>query len=434
MEALLKTHNISSKTGYIPEILKPLSKNFWINLQALIRRGDVSTFQEDIRHFFDITEEEALEVINVTSLEEAYSIYSLISFIVAKYVWLEPTKPIEVLPKYLGFCYLQICKYVGINPAMTHAAVNLFNWKVKDDTIENKYSIENLDINYTILLNDASENNIQEIETEKWFYLIHIAFELNSGSSVKNVTDIILNNKNMSDKEMIFNLNQIADSINKAVEIVSRIGEHCNNRIFFEKLRNYLSGWDKLPQKHLEAYNGEYYEKLEYKGGSAAQSSLIQTWDILLGVNHVQHAKDFFAEMRNYMPYSHMCFLNTLESYSFDLNEYIKNRKNQELVQAYNECVASLIELRTMHKGIIHNYIVKFVPALEERRDINEQIVDTINGGHGSGGTLPIPFVNTIIWSTRKQFIDFIDTGGRQLLWHFIQAFILSYLIYYFLY
>lgn len=433
MEALLKTHSISSKTGYIPEIVKPLTKDFWINLQTLIKRGDVSTFQEDVRHLFDITEEEADEIINI-SLEESYSIYSLISFIVAKYVWLDPTKPIEVLPKYLGYCYLKICHYAGINPAMTHAAVNLFNWKVKDDTVEDKYAIENLDIKYSILLNDASENNIQEIETEKWFYLIHIAFELNSGCSVKNVADIILNNKKMSDTEMIFNLNQIADSINKAVEIVSRIGEQCNNRIFFEKLRNYLSGWDKLPQKYLKAYNGEYYDILEYKGGSAAQSSLIQTWDILLGVNHVQHAKDFFAEMRGYMPYSHMCFLNTLESYSFNLNEHIRNRKNQELVQAYNECVSSLIELRTMHKGIIHNYIVRFVPALEELRNINEQIVDTINGSHGSGGTLPIPFVNTIIWSTRKQIIDFIDTGGWKLFWHFLQAFLLLYLIYYFLY
>lgn len=431
---LCNTYNISPVTGFSPENTYVLTEEFYYVLEGHVNSDNISSYRDNIKKHFDITDDKANQLVNFRSMNEAFAIYSLLSFVITRFVWLDYCDPIQILPKYLGYIYLSVCNYIGIATAVTHAAINLHNWKLLDPNREDKYSLDNLDVKYTTLQNSNNLNNQVYIDTEKWFYLVHIGFELNSGQSVIKVMDIILNNKNMTDDQIINNLKDIKDSIDKTIAIVSRIAEKCNNKIFFEKLRNFLSGWNKLPQGHLKAWNGDYYEHLEYKGGSAAQSSLIQVWDILLGVEHIEHAREFLMEMRNYMPYSHKCLLEFLINANFNLHNYIVRKKNPRLIQVFNNCVDSLIELRSIHKGIIHRYIINFAPELRDNKSKSEQVAKTINGTYGSGGTNPIPFMNTIIRATEKQILKFNEFSLYYLFWFYLLTCFLVYVVYYFMY
>jgi len=58
-------------------------------------------------------------------------------------------------------------------------------------------------------------------------------------------------------------------------------------------------------------YNNKY---IDYRGGSAAQSSLIQLIDIIFEVKHKEKSVvNFLKEMHNYMPLQHKQFLQEME-------------------------------------------------------------------------------------------------------------------------
>ncbi|EPY82266.1 hypothetical protein CB1_000667001 [Camelus ferus] len=81
------------------------------------------------------------------------------------------------------------------------------------------------------------------------------------------------------------------------------------------------SGWKgnpSLPEGLL--YEGVWDTPKQFAGGSAAQSSVFQCFDVLLGVQHAAggassvSAAEFLQEMRTYMPPAHRNFLRSLES------------------------------------------------------------------------------------------------------------------------
>lgn len=77
---------------------------------------------------------------------------------------------------------------------------------------------------------------------------------------------------------------------------------------FYHRVRPYVAGWKGNP-----VLDGLIYEGVEgeghkgwWHGGSAAQSSLIATFDVFLGVKHEsQHTAEYLQSMRQYMPRKH---------------------------------------------------------------------------------------------------------------------------------
>lgn len=86
-------------------------------------------------------------------------------------------------------------------------------------------------------------------------------------------------------------LYRFTDGLHDLDVMLKRMYEKCTPAVFFYQLRPFFAGSKNMASAGLP--NGVFYDIGEgqgewhhYSGGSNAQSSLIQTFDIFLGVNH----------------------------------------------------------------------------------------------------------------------------------------------------
>ncbi|KAJ1299703.1 hypothetical protein OPQ81_005029 [Rhizoctonia solani] len=140
-------------------------------------------------------------------------------------------------------------------------------------------------------------------------------------------------------------LRAFAERLDDLGTLLHRMNEHCHPTIFYDRIRPFLAGSKNMAEAGLP--NGVLYEVddtgrgqyRQYSGGSNAQSSIIQFFDLVLGVEHrptgvragasadgsasdsdasrgrapaPQH--NFIMEMRKYMPGPHARFLNDVAS------------------------------------------------------------------------------------------------------------------------
>lgn len=84
---------------------------------------------------------------------------------------------------------------------------------------------------------------------------------------------------------------RFTDGLQDLTRTLKRMYEHCAPAVFFHQLRTFLAGSKNmvaagLPHGVFYDVGGGRGEWHQYSGGSNAQSSLIQMFDIFLGVNH----------------------------------------------------------------------------------------------------------------------------------------------------
>lgn len=167
--------------------------------------------------------------------------------------------------------------------------------------------------------------------------------------------------------------------------LLQRMYENCDPHVFYHRIRPFLAGSKNmadagLPNGVVFATGAGNEPYCQYGGGSNAQSSLIQFFDIILGVEHrptgSQKPSDssteseaegptakpprhnFIHEMRSYMPGSHRRFLQDVSSVA-NLREYVQSqRSNRSLSIAYDACLAMLRSLRDKHIQLVSRYII----------------------------------------------------------------------------
>lgn len=175
-------------------------------------------------------------------------------------------------------------------------------------------------------------------------------------------------------------LEQLSISIRKVGALLNRMRDHCDPMVFYHQIRPFLAGSKNMGAAGLP--NGLFYDEghgqgswQQWRGGSNGQSSLIQFWDVVLGVTHTSegssnpHAtkggkpeeKGFHAEVRDYMPGGHRRFLEhvarsgSLRSLAMLPTSGPEHARMQE---AYTAAIKTLTEFRNNHLGIITSYIV----------------------------------------------------------------------------
>ncbi len=133
-----------------------------------------------------------------------------------------------------------------------------------------------------------------------------------------------------------------------------RMTERCDPYVFYNRIRPYLAGW---PAPGL-TYAGTGTPPQIWAGGSAAQSSLLQSFDAGLGIRHEHaHTRDFLDAMLQYMPPNHRALVGALRETST-----IRTRADNgsaALRDAYNACIAATDEFRRKHIGLTSQYIIK---------------------------------------------------------------------------
>ncbi|KAK4186773.1 Indoleamine 2,3-dioxygenase [Podospora australis] len=374
---VLADYGISPTHGFLPEVL-PLTRlpdpyyNKWeaiaANLQALI-------LSKRLRGVVD-----RLPVLSTIGLEhdaEWRRAYLLLSFMAHGYIW-GGDSPSDRLPPPIAIPLLKVSAHLEVPPVATYAAVCLWNFKplFMDEDIDN---LENL----------ASLMTFTGAIDESWFYLVSVAMEARGAPIVPLMLTAIAAARENDANAVTKCLNTFAERLDDLTMLLLRMHENCDPTIFYNRIRPFLAGSKNMAEAGLP--NGVLYEDntgtetyRQYAGGSNAQSSLIQFFDIVLGIQHRPTGEkaappsergreghppapkhNFIMEMRQYMPGPHRRFLNDVQSVA-NIREYVEqNRSNTELCVAYDACLAMLRALRDKHIAIVTRYIV--LPSKEVR-------------------------------------------------------------------
>lgn len=173
---------------------------------------------------------------------------------------------------------------------------------------------------------------------------------------------------------------EFAKGVGDINALLQRMYEHCDPHVFYHRIRPLLAGSMNMAEAGLP--NGvlldEGHGKAEwkkYRGGSNAQSSLIQFFDIVLGVEHRPTGEPkttpsadeptgrrrwhgFIMEMRDYMPGPHRRFLEHTASVA-NIRDYVEaHQSDQALKNAFNNAVSMVKALRSTHITMVSRYII----------------------------------------------------------------------------
>jgi len=369
MESVYEKYDLSVY-GFLPE--KELSSlpSYFETWEDLIKKLPELNKTKKTREAVDKLP--LLESSKLKTLREIKRAYSILSLIANSYVWcLGMKNASKKIPAVIAKPLWYVSEHLGIAPILTHASVDLFNWKLKDSS--KGMGLDNLESIYTVT----------GMKDEEWFYLIMVAIEAVGGKTVKS----ILNLMNANETELKPELTNIAKQINEYTNIIIRIKEKCDGDKFYNELRPYLSGWNS-GSEYIKSmiYEGVDDIPKEYSGGSAAQSTLLQTLDMVF---NIQHKSKYLVDIRQYMPKAHRNFIEYVSQ--LNLEEKVKNTGKKELIDLYETCVKRLGIFRQAHFAIVQKYIVKYI-------DKNDYL-----SVKGTGGTDLNKFLQEIIKDTTEK-------------------------------
>ena len=292
---------------------------------------------------------------------------------------------------------------------------------------------------------------------ESWFYLVSVAIEARGGPIIPLMLNAIAAARANDSAAVVECLQIFATRLDELGTLLQRMYENCDPHVFYHRIRPFLAGSKNMADAGLP--NGVVFDTnagnepyCQYGGGSNAQSSLIQFFDIILGVEHrptgSQKSSDsstesdaegptakplrhnFIHEMRSYMPGPHRRFLQDVSSVA-NIREYVEShRHNHSLSLAYDACLAMLRSLRDKHIQLVSRYIIvksresrSHSRSLSPRSAPNNQpqplnlasaskISGTANAKtvrkklRGTGGTALIPFLKQARDETGEPAID----------------------------
>ncbi|KAL2007686.1 hypothetical protein VTN00DRAFT_7668 [Thermoascus crustaceus] len=408
-------YGMSVQNGFLPE-RQPLQRlpdpyyNKWEDLTSDLPK---LIQMEKIRQEID-----SLPILSTSGLhqeQEWQRAYVLLAFLAHAYIW-GGDKPKDILPPSISCPFLQVSSHLELPPCATYAAVCLWNYKTLDPDID----ISQPD-------NLAALVTFTGTTDEEWFFCLSVAIEARGGKVVPMMRKAIDAVEEDDPQHVTELLNRFTECLKDLCGLLERMYEKCAPAVFYHKIRPFLAGSKNMAAAGLP--KGVFYdlgdgigEWLQYSGGSNAQSSLIQLFDIFLGVEHFSEGETksnthqsrqrhaFIQDMRSYMPGPHRRFLKLLAQIS-NIRPYAMSHKADSNVRgAYNAAVLMLRSFRDVHIQIVARYII--APAqkapsqgLTEKRNLATASSGAIDSGTnslcGTGGTSLIPFLRKTRDETR---------------------------------
>uniref|UniRef100_A0A8C6CYE1 Indoleamine 2,3-dioxygenase 1 n=1 Tax=Moschus moschiferus TaxID=68415 RepID=A0A8C6CYE1_MOSMO len=381
---IFKEYYIDEEVGFaLPLPLEELPHPYdaWVsiarNLPELIKNNQLRV------------EVEKLAVLSIDGLRghRAQRLAHLVlGYITMAYVWGQGDGDIrKVLPSNIAVPYCKLSEKLGLPPILVYADCVLANWKKKDPSGPMTY--ENMDILFSFPGGDCG----------KGFFLVSLLVEIAAASAIKVIPNIF-NAVQREDSDTLHKaLLDISSSLHKALEAFSHIHEYVDPNLFFNVLRIYLSGWKGNPLlSEGLLYEGVWDTPKKFAGGSAAQSSIFQCFDVLLGIQHTvggDSAAQFLQEMRTYMPPAHQSFLISLKSRP-SVRDFVLSKGNAVLQETYNECVQAMVSLRNYHLQVVVKYIV--IPASRQSKAERSSEEASEKESKGTGGTNIMDFLKTV--------------------------------------
>lgn len=289
---------------------------------------------------------DAMPVLDPSRLEEPRArerAMLLLSVFANAYVW-ESAPPALRIPRPLGRPLWWLSERLGRPPIAAHASMVLANFRRIDPA--GPLAPENLDTFITF----------RDLGDERWFYLLTVGMESLGGAAIPTMLAAQAAVVAEDVPGLTAALDALAINIGAVTDLLERMYERCEPRVFFDEIRPWLTGW---PEPGV-VYEGGVEASHRLAGGSAAQSPLIQAYDAVLGVAHPSpHSGPFLLEMRRYMMPTHRRFLERLEQ-GPSVAGFVRPRAigpDPELHRAYDACIDQLDRFRKVHLAMAGRYI-----------------------------------------------------------------------------
>ncbi|KAH7313682.1 indoleamine 2,3-dioxygenase [Stachybotrys elegans] len=340
--------------------------------------------------------------------------YVMLGFMTHAYVW-GGEKPEEILPPQISVPFLRVSAHLELPPVLTYAAANLWNFTCEGDDFTNLEELKTL-VSFT------------GTESEAWFLLISVAMEARAAGIIPTMLNAIEAVKTRDYSAITSALGELRVCIEGVGALLERMYEKCDPMVFYHEIRPFLAG-----SKNMEAAGlprGVFYDEGDgmgsyghLRGGSNGQSSLIQFFDVVLGVDHNTHGssgkKSFHDEVREYMPGPHRRFLVHVARMG-SIRELAMSGGSdpalQDLRKAYTAATETLSQFRNKHIQIVTRYIIlpskqpwkkAAGPAAQRQNLASSSTERSSEGGEltGTGGTKLVPFL--------KQARDDTTEAGR---------------------
>lgn len=362
-------YDVSSENGFLPthSPLESLPDSYYEPWEYIVKNLQGLILSKRLREVVD-----KLPVLSTDRLfgePQWRRAYSVLSFITHAYIW-GGYKPTEWVPLPITIPYLEICGHLELPPVATYAGLVLWNWKPIFDA-ERVDTLSNLD------MIDTFTGSLDE----KWFYLVSVAIEAKGGPLVPLMLHAIEAASRYDRATVTQCLRTFAERLDDIGTTLTRMYDECDPHVFYHRIRPFLAGSKNMADAGLP--NGVIFDDggpinkqryVQFAGGSNAQSSIIQFFDLVLGVQHQPTGEkksndskqndrkrkepSFIEEMRKYMPGPHARFLQRVDEVA-NIRDFVQqHRYDRELTIAFDACLAMLSALRDKHMQIVSRYIV----------------------------------------------------------------------------
>ncbi|KAL8342997.1 hypothetical protein RB598_004383 [Gaeumannomyces tritici] len=332
--------------------------------------------------------------------------YIVLTFLTHAYIWGGET-PSERLPPQVTVPVLAVSEHLDLPPVVTYAASNLWNFRTTGAAGDpaSFSDLESLDC----LLSFTGTPD------ESWFYIISVAMECEGGdiiptmlSAMERISAAGTNGADVYTTATAA-LEQLMACIRRVGRILDRMHERCEPEVFYHAIRPFLAGSKNMQAAGLP--RGVFYERgggegdwMRLRGGSNGQSSLIQFFDLVLGVEHAatetqnsgaaqerpvsptlhkstqmaaaeeEPELPFHEEVRAYMPGPHRRFLAharalpSIRRFALEPFEAADplSAEKQLLQETFEHATKVLAEFRNKHLQIVTRYIV--VPSRKHQQ------------------------------------------------------------------
>ncbi|KAI9184405.1 tryptophan 2,3- dioxygenase [Blastocladiella emersonii ATCC 22665] len=318
---------------------------------------------------------------------------------------IEENPVLRVLPAAIAVPFAAAAAYLGIRPIVCYACVDLWNWQLLDPT--GPVTLSNL----------ATLHTFSGTMDEAWFYLIPVSIEAEGAPALPAMVRGWQAVVDADPDALALELEAMPPLMERMTKVLRAMHARCDPHLFYHQVRPYVAGWAladggvtydgvdarRVPRSWFEAHgapslppplsptlapsSGSASAKpappatFYFAGGSAAQSSMIQAWDVFLGITHhptgrgpaavptqTPNAPDpaapaptnFLTEMREYMPRPHRAFLQDCEARAPKVREFVRRHADSHprLAAAYDAVVGAVKRFRDAHLQMVARYIL----------------------------------------------------------------------------
>lgn len=273
-------------------------------------------------------------------------------------------EPNLVLPAIIARPLCAVSQQLERQPIAHYASMTLRNWQLIDE--RQPVSVDN------------ARTQVQFLGgvDEDWFFIASMGVELAGAPLLPVVAAADAASRDADDAWLRDVVLRFVEGMTPVCDALDRVRVWCDPHTYYHRVRPFVSGW---PAPGV-LYEGVWDEPRRFLGGSAAQSSLIQLFDALFGVEHPDApAGAYLRRVREYMPRPQRQFVEDIERTSRVRER--ATRGTPALRDTYNAALMTLEQFRRAHMQLAHDYILRPAGSLTDAQGTGGTALTAFLGG-----------------------------------------------------